>query len=328
MPMTVLRTLLDRLVEEDLLEDKLTISWHGAEPLMAGLEWYETANGCIAEALGDRVEIDQVFQSNGVLINDAWCDYFLHTEARVGVSLDGSAAQDSARVNWAGRPSHALALRGIDTLKRRNVPWALLAVITREVMEDPQAFIDFVQSTGCVNLGFKVEETNVGHHSRLEQSLDVEDLYVNFVQTLWRAFPADGPAYVREFQRYRKFRDARMTMQTLPVTLIPLRNLTIAANGDFTIFSGELLFREDDRFVFGNVMDGPLLNSLKTQRFRDTTAEMLSGVKRCAAQCRHYQACGSFYISQKYAEAGTFDVAETLACRLEVGAFRKALEGV
>jgi len=100
----------------------------------------------------------------------------------------------------------------------------------------------------------------------------------------------------------------------------------VAVNGDFTIFAGELLFREDDRFVFGNVLDGPLLDCLKTSRFRALTTEIRAGVRRCAENCSFYSDCGSFYISQKHAETGSFDADETLACRLEIKTLFRSLD--
>jgi uncharacterized protein len=75
-------------------------------------------------------------------------------------------------------------------------------------------------------------------------------------------------------------------------------------------------------------MDGPLLDCLKTERFRAVTAEMLAGARRCAASCAHYRECGSFYVSQKYAETGSFDAAETLACRLEIKTLFRTLDAV
>lgn len=326
MPMEVFETLLRRLVDEDLLEETLDISWHGAEPLIVGPGWYEEACARISAVLGGRTRVRQVFQTNGVLIDENWCAYFTRVGAQVGVSMDGPGTRDSARVNWGGRPAHDMVLRGVDALNRHGLPWALLAVVTPAVMQDPAGFIAFVKASGCAYLGFKVEETNVAHRSALGEMADVERLYAAFVRALWRAFPAEGPVQVREFDDYRSLRDPGTSVRVVPVTLVPFRNLTVAANGDFTIFAGELLFRDDDRFVYGNVMDGPLLGCLATPRFRETAAQMLAGARRCAAHCEFHADCGAFYISQKYAETGSFDAEETLACRLEKKVFLRALD--
>lgn len=324
----ILETTLRRLVDEGLLEDRLAISWHGAEPLMAGRPWYEDAFARVGAILDDRTRITHVFQTNGVLIDPAWCDFLKSHQVRVGVSIDGSDEQNVSRVNWSGRPTHHLARRGVELLNSHGIPWTLLSVVTLDTMREPGAFIDFVHATRCSTLGFKVEESNVAHVSRLERSDEVEALYTAFVQRLWEAFPPHGPVRVREFDDYRAARRSTRRSQAVPVTLIPFRNLTVAVNGDFTIFAGELLFRDDDRFAFGNVLNGPLLDCLKSARFRTIGAEILSGVQRCATSCAHYVDCGSFYISQKHAETGTFDTDETLACRLEVKGLFRALDGV
>jgi uncharacterized protein len=323
----ILETTLRRLVDEGLLADRLAISWHGAEPLAAGLAWYEDALTRIAPILEGHARVTHVFQSNGVLISDAWCEFFGRENAQVGVSLDGNPAQTRARVNWAGRPAHAAAMRGIDRLNRHGLSWSLLSVITADTMRDPQAYIDFVRSTGCTSLGFKVEETNVAHASALHGRGGIERDYADFVSALWHAFPENGPIAVREFDEYRSARFGRPA-QAVPVTLLPFRNLTVAVNGDFTIFSGELLFRPDGRFVFGNVLDGPLLACLHGELFRSMGAELLAGARRCASECRHYADCGAFYVSQKQAETGSFDAGETLACRLEIKTMFAALDRI
>jgi uncharacterized protein len=321
----VLEATLNRLVEGDLLEERLAISWHGAEPLAAGLDWYRDAVERVDRILGHRCQVNHVFQSNGVLIDEAWCRFFLDINAQVGLSLDGDEKQNASRVNWGGRPAHALAMRGAELLNRFGLNWTILSVITWEVMQDPEAFIAFVRSTGCSSLGFKVEETNVDNRSALEDYSSIEQAYGRFVRALYRAFPEEGEIFVREFEEYRSMRETR-GMQAVPVTMIPFRNLTVGVNGDFTIFSGELLFREDDKFVYGNVMDGPLLDCLESEKFMRITQEMIQGARRCAANCPWYGECGSFFQSQKFAETGSFDAEETLACRLEVKTFYAALD--
>lgn len=326
MSLTVLDATLSRLVQEDLLDRELTISWHGAEPLMAGLDWYRPAFDLVARKLLLH-RVVHVFQTNGVLIDDAWCDFFIEHGAHVGVSLDGIGALAAPRVNWAGRPAEPGVRRGMDRLNERGLAWTLLAVVTAETMAQPGAFVDFVRGTGCRHLGFKVEESNVAHTSSLVDRERVEQMYAHFLQDVWSAFPEAGPITVREFDVYRRARRRRRG-RAVAVTVTPLRNLTVGVDGNFTIFSGELLFGGDPRFVFGNVMDGPLLDCLSSDRFAQVSAEILEGVRTCARECDLYAHCGSFFISQKLAEAGTFAVGETLACRLEMKTTFVALDEV
>ncbi len=324
----VLDVTLSRLVMEDLLERSLLISWHGGEPLRAGVSWYDDAFARIAHELDRHTAVSHTVTTNGVLITDEWCALWRRHSVDVAVSLDGDREQSSARVNWGGRPAFDAAVQGIDILNSHGFRWTLLTVVTWATMRDPESFIRFVRSTGCSYLGFKVEETNVAHVSDLEGRRSVEATYADFVTAVWNAFPPGSSPVVREFDEFRAARLAGRSRQVVPVTLVPLRNLTVSATGDFTVFSGELLFRDDDRFVFGNVLDGPITDCLTTERFRDVSSEILAGVRRCAKGCPRYKECGSFFISQKYAETGTFDVDETLACRLEMKTMFDALDAV
>lgn len=314
------------LTEDDLLDDRLAISWHGAEPLAVGLGWYEEAFARVRSLVPQSTKVTHIFQSNGVLISDAWCDFIERTDSRIGVSIDGPEEQNRARVNWAGRPAFDMTMRGVAKLNDAAIPWTLLTVVTSESMRDPDSFIEFVRSTRCAALGFKVEETNVANFSTLAGETEAQSLYAEFVRQLWRAFPEDGAIRVREFDEFRAARRTRG--RTIPVTLIPLRNITVAVNGDFTIFSGELLFQDDSTFAFGNVLTDSYLNALTSERFRNMTTEIRRGVQKCAESCPFYDVCGSFFISQKHAEFGTFDAGETLACKFEIKTLFDTLDQV
>ncbi|USQ78029.1 hypothetical protein NF557_09310 [Ornithinimicrobium cryptoxanthini] len=313
----VLGDCIRKLRNEELLGEGLTVSWHGAEPLMAGLDWYEQAFQLIEDELSASTRVEHVFQTNGVLLSDDWCRFLTRTGAHIGVSLDGPETHSGSRVNWAGRPAWRQAMAGVDRLNQHGVTWSLLTVVTPETMRSPEQFVDFVLGTGCSALGFKVENTLAAHESRLESSVETLRLYRDFVKHLWTALPRDGVIRVREFDQYLALRDTGA--QAIPVTIVPLRNLTVAVNGDYTVFAPELLYRDDRAFVFGNVTDdAPLLDCLVSPLFEAVSREILAGVARCAGECDYYRRCGSYYVSHKFSETGSFDVGETAACRLEL----------
>ena len=91
---------------------------------------------------------------------------------------------------------------------------------------------------------------------------------------------------------------------------------------------GERSGTDDCERLFGNVLEVPLTSCLTSRQFETVGAEILRGVKRCAETCEEYRRCGSFFISQKHAEHGTFDATETLACRLEMKVMRRALDAL
>ena len=81
---------------------KSTLSGRG-EPLLAGLSYYKSARPAGA-LCPDGVTISNSLQTNGTLINDAWCRLFREHGFIIGLSLEGNEAlQDYHRPDKRGR---------------------------------------------------------------------------------------------------------------------------------------------------------------------------------------------------------------------------------
>ena len=68
--------------------DKVTWIWHGGEPLLMGVEWLDNASAIVQDILGkDRVIL--ALQTNGVLIDDKYIQFFHKYGITPGLSFDG-----------------------------------------------------------------------------------------------------------------------------------------------------------------------------------------------------------------------------------------------
>ena len=68
---------------------RVTVTFHGGEPLLAGRNLIEYAVQAVRRALPPEIEVGFTVQTNGILLNDAFLELFRRYEVRVGVSLDG-----------------------------------------------------------------------------------------------------------------------------------------------------------------------------------------------------------------------------------------------
>ena len=66
---------------------ELTIVWHAGEPLVVPPDFYRNAFALIDRLKPDHVCVKHSFQTNGMLINDDWCDLLLAYDVGVGVSV-------------------------------------------------------------------------------------------------------------------------------------------------------------------------------------------------------------------------------------------------
>lgn len=110
---------------------KVTFVWHGGEPLMLPVEFYRKALAFQAKYAGGK-EIENTLQTNGLLIDEAWCRLFAEGGFLVGVSIDGPAdIHDAYRRNRAGAPTFERVLRGIEMLRSHGVEFNTLSVVNR-----------------------------------------------------------------------------------------------------------------------------------------------------------------------------------------------------
>ena len=319
----MLPLLMQRILESPYAGPEFSLVWHAGEPLTLPTSWYDQATEIIYRSLdqfGARdIQFDQHVQTNATLINDAWCDCFHRNRLIVGISVDGPEdIHDAHRRFRNGRGSHALAMKGIETLHRNDVHFHCISVLTAEAMEQPERMYRFFRDHGIHDVGFNVEEQEGINTSSSMQGADMEARYRDFLRAFWRLSEQDGyPVILREFDQVISLiqGNERMTQNELNR---PFSILSVDSQGNFSTFDPELLSVASDRygsFNLGNIRDLSLVDSTQTPRFRQLMDDMTAGVETCHSGCEYFGLCGGGNGSNKFWEHGTLASSETNACR-------------
>lgn len=117
--------------------------WHGGEPMMKGLAFYQTAIE-LQQAHQSTTPIQNTIQTNGTLINERWAAFFAQHHFMVGISIDGpQLINDIARIDKSGHSSFEQTIRGMRHLKDHHVEFNTLTVINNKVTNMAKPFIDF-----------------------------------------------------------------------------------------------------------------------------------------------------------------------------------------
>jgi uncharacterized protein len=109
--------------------DNVLFTWHGGEPLLQGVAYYQKALQ-LQNRYGRGKRIDNSLQTNGVLLTDEWCRFFRDNNFLIGLSLDGPEhCHDRYRADKGGRGTFTRVMRGLDLLRKHGVEFNILSVV-------------------------------------------------------------------------------------------------------------------------------------------------------------------------------------------------------
>ena len=110
--------------------------WHGGEPTLACLDFYRRAVRLQQRFLPAGWECWNNLQTNGVLLDDEWCQFLAENRFDVGISIDGPAwLHDAQRPNARGVGSYSLVVTSIERLLRHGIQPDLLCTVTSATAE-------------------------------------------------------------------------------------------------------------------------------------------------------------------------------------------------
>ena len=305
------------------LKNNFTVCWHAGEPLAVPISFYDSAltkiNEIDRELNVRKYQVRQSIQTNGTLINQAWCDLFKKYNIDIGISLDGPAfIHDAHRKTRKGIGTHASTMRGISYLQKNNIDVHVIAVITQESLDYPDKIFNFFMENGITDVGFNMEEIEgVNQSSSLDKS-GTEERYRDFMKRFWQlTVQAEGAFKLREFEHICTliYTGERVKRRGL---LTPFVMINIDSNGNFSTFDPELLAVKTDLygdFILGNVLHDTFESVCHTEKFQRIYQDINAGVELCRNTCQYFGLCGGGSGSNKYWENGTFSSAETMACK-------------
>ena len=134
--------------------DAVHFAWQGGEPTLLGVEFFRNIVE-LQKKYANGKRIDNAFQTNGILLNDAWGEFFAHNNFLVGLSIDGPEhLHDAYRVDKGGKGTFRRVFAGIETLKRNGVPFNTLTTVHRANSYHPLDVYRFLRDQGSGYMQF------------------------------------------------------------------------------------------------------------------------------------------------------------------------------
>jgi uncharacterized protein len=131
--------------------DEIHCVWHGGEPLLTGIQFFESI---FSDLSGLNFQMKHFIQTNGLLLDGNFCRLFRDADINVGVSIDGPQdIHDRFRVAKGGEPTHFKVMNAIELLREYNVSFGCVAVVSRPMLGREREVYNFFSSRG---LGFRI----------------------------------------------------------------------------------------------------------------------------------------------------------------------------
>ena len=112
--------------------------WHGGEPTLAGIPFYAEALALQERYLPAGWSCENNIQTNGSLLDDAWCAFLAEHRFTVGLSIDGPARlHDAGRPDRRGRPTHDRVMRGLRNLRAHGIEPDVLCTLNAQNVAYP-----------------------------------------------------------------------------------------------------------------------------------------------------------------------------------------------
>lgn len=138
--------LLEKLIAEymDIFDNRIAFVWHGGEPLLAGISFFQRIIEHQKKYLKPGQSIRNSLQTNGTLLNDNWAIFFKKHGFRIGVSLDGTEeTHNRFRKTKQQTSSFKRVIDGIKTLRRNGIEPGIIQTVTHSNLKQSKEIFEF-----------------------------------------------------------------------------------------------------------------------------------------------------------------------------------------
>lgn len=125
---------------------EVVFSWQGGEPTLLGLDFFKRVVEIENKYCPPHVRCENDLQTNGTLLDDAWCEFLHDQNFLVGLSVDGPKnLHDGYRRDASGQGSFDRVLRAAKLLRKNKVNFATLSCVNYLTAQHPLEVYRFLR---------------------------------------------------------------------------------------------------------------------------------------------------------------------------------------
>lgn len=292
---------------------KLTLIWHGGEPLLWGIENFRSIFAFI-ELLAEDICIRHCLQTNLSLINDKYIELFRRYDVKIGFSLDGpKEINDRYRKQIDGSGSFDTIIRNLYKCREAGLKVGAIIVASSAFINRIPDLYHFI----CEHkLDFKFNPLFIAGEASNCQNLSLQPLeYAKMSNELFDLWFFDKENHIKE-STFEDIASAFLTANKKTNGCMFSKNcqdnfFAISPHGD--VFPCGRFCDTDTTYSYGNINNEPL--EIILQRRKESAqykrAEFIA--KSDCKKCEFFDICHGGCLHDGYLNGGNFET-KTFLC--------------
>jgi uncharacterized protein len=271
-------------------ENIIAFSWHGGEPLLAGIDFYRKVLRLQSAHKPAGRTIVNGIQTNGTLINEEWCRFIAQEGFIIGISIDGPAEFHNIyrRTKDDSKTWHQVD-SGYQLLKRHGVTPEILCVVNAENVKHPLVIYDFLKQRGPKYITFlPLVVPDSDSLTGVSTDSVPSEAFGHFLSDVFDVWIENdiGKIKIQIFEEAA--RTAFDQEHTLCIFKINCGRVPVVEhNGDF--YSCDHYVNKD--YLLGNIMDHSLTYFLESKRQKEFGRAKSVKLPKCCLECEVRSMC-------------------------------------
>ena len=271
-------------------EETVFFSWHGGEPLLAGIDFYRKAVSIQQKYLPPGRYALNGIQTNGTLLNDEWCRFLKSENFIIGISIDGPPdLHNKHRITQAGDPTSERVLKGYELLNKYKITYEILCVVNSDNSLHPLEVYNYFRQLGAVYISFlPLVERDVSKAAGVSNSSVKPDEFGRFLSVIFDEWINHdiGKIKIQIFEE--ALRPAFNQEHTLCIFKVDCGGVpVIEHNGDFYACDHYV----DKEHLAGNINDVPLSRLLGSDSQKAFGKAKSNTMPRYCLECDVLEMC-------------------------------------
>lgn len=188
-------------------EGMVSYAYQGGEPTLRGIDFFRKAVSYQKQYNKHGIQVHNALQTNGYLIDEAWCVFLKENHFLVGLSVDGTAKyHDTLRHAKTGENTFERVCHSAELFEKHQVEYNILTVVTPQIAQNIEEIYREYQNRGWNYQQYIACLDPLGEpHGTMKYSLKPGEYgaFLSKLFAIWyQDFKKGRAPYIRQFDNY------------------------------------------------------------------------------------------------------------------------------